>query len=174
MTKYDLPKSKSLVGTCAPAARTSFFALCEKENEPERNLTVIDLNCITGFYPVVDGDTLEKTFSLCMTSNSMDFAFVVDSGETLLGEIKFNVDRSIYGQLKNLLAKFKGTYRRMYSMVNGRFYNRSIVLFNSTCYEEAKNVLSRLDEAFQEDLLSLSMKLHFEARTLPAFMNEFF
>lgn len=180
--------TKSLVYACAPKARTSLLALSKKENEPENNLTNSDFECITSQYfiddensldsvyciPIVDGDALEKTFSICSMSNSMDFAFIVNANEAFLGEMKFNVDRSVHGQLKNLLDKFKGTYRNLYSMVNGHFYNKSIVLFNKNCYEEAKNVLSRLDESFQEDSLVQSLRLHFKAETLPSFMGLFF
>lgn len=175
MPKYDYQKSKALVYSCAPSARISFFLLAKKENMPEQNLKKADFAFTPKKgIPVVDGDCLARTFPAKKIPNSMDFAFILDNNKTLLGEMKFNVDKSIRGQLISLLKKFKGSYRNLYAFISGRFYNECFVLFNEDRLEEGISVLSRLDEEFQEDALVKALNLHFIAKTLPSFSKDFF
>ncbi len=175
MPKYDYPKSKALVYSCAPSTRISFFLLAEKENKPEQNLKESDFSFTPKKnVPVVDGDNLARTFVIKKVPCSMDFAFILDNNHALLGEMKFNVDRSIRGQLISLLDKFKGSYRNLYAFVSGRFHNTSFVLFNEASFEEGVSILSRLDEEFQDDDLVSALKLHFKAETLPSFSKKFF
>jgi len=174
MAKYNLQKTFDLVNSCAPAARTDFKTLAQKENLPDQNLAPSAFNCISRVFPVVDGDALARIFSSTQTPCSMDFAFILDSGKTLLGEMKFNVNRSVRKQLKNLLDKYKGSYTNLYSFVSGNFYGESYVLFNDTSFEECKSVLSRLDEEYQDDGLVVSQGLHFLAATLSQFSRKFF
>ena len=174
MPKYDLDRSKAIVCSCAPAVRTDFLTLAKKENLPEENLKAPDFVYIPLRKPVVNGDAFARVVSPCATANSMDFAFVLDDGRTLLGEMKFNVDKSIRGQLNTILCKYKGSYRHLYALVHCQFYNQSFVLFNESAYEEGKSVLNRLDESFQDDRLVSELKLHFVANTLPFFSQKFF
>lgn len=174
MGKYNLQKTVNLVNSCASAARIDFKTLAQKENLPDQNLAPSDFNCISTKIPVVNGDALARSFSSSRTSCSMDFAFVLDSGKTLLGEMKFNVNRSIRKQLKSLLDKYKGSYTNLYSLVSGNFYRESYVLFNDSSFEECKSVLSRLNEEYQEDSLVVTLELHFFAATLSMFSKKFF
>lgn len=173
MPKYDKTNSTNLVMRCAPQARTDFYSLAEKENNPDKNLVDADFAFTPQNAPVVNGDALAIACSPRQQPCSMDFAFVLDDGKALLGEMKFNVDSSIHQQLKSILKKFKGTYNNLHALI-AFFHNNSFVLFNEDRLQEGISVLSRLDEEFQEDALVKALNLHFIAKTLPSFSKDFF
>lgn len=173
MPKYEKTNSANLVIRCAPQSRTDFLSLAIKENEPDQNLCNADFGHIPPNAPVINGDELAKACSPRQRTCSMDFAFVLNDGKALLGEMKFNVDGSVRQQLKSILKKFKGTYSNLHALITS-FHNRSFVLFNEDRLEEGISVLSRLDEEFQEDALVKALDLHFVAKTLPSFSIEFF
>lgn len=173
MSKYDYQKSANLVNRCAPQARTDFYSLAQKENQPDQNLKQTDFAYTPNSALVVDGDNLAKVCSPSLQPCSMDFAFVLDNDSALLGDMKFNVDASIRKQLKKILKKFKGTYNNLHALVSS-FHNTSFVLFNEASFEECKRILSNLDEEFQDDDLVSALNLHFKAETLPSFSKKFF
>lgn len=167
MSRYNSDNTLNFLKHFPVNCKIEFEALARNENIPDNHLLENDFTEIPSGRLVLNEDLLAKSLSRGGTTcSSMDFVFRTENDSTLLGDMKFNVDRCIKTQLVDVKKKLHGTYTRLHQY--GAFHKNIYILMNNEKAEEGRNICSRLIEA-EDDPLMLGERFVLRVNTLSEF-----